>query len=65
LYNNNNNDNNNDNNKSITISSSENFVIADRFSESKRKILWYLKIMQEAGLEELANVMKMSRMGVH
>jgi predicted ArsR family transcriptional regulator len=53
------------NNNSITISSSENFVIADGFSESKRKILWYLKIMQEAGLEELANVMNMSRMGVH
>jgi predicted ArsR family transcriptional regulator len=28
-------------------------------------LLYYLKIMQQAGLEELANVMKVSRMAVH
>jgi predicted ArsR family transcriptional regulator len=39
--------------------------IADGFSESKKKLLYYLKVMQQAGLEELANVMKVSRMAVH
>src|SRR5215831_11005681 len=39
--------------------------IADGFSEPKKKLLYYLKVMQRAGLEELANTMKMSRMGVH
>jgi predicted ArsR family transcriptional regulator len=43
----------------------ENNNIADRFSEPKKKLLYYLKIMQQAGLEELANVMKISRMAVH
>ena len=41
----------------------ENF--ADGFSGPKKKLLYYLKIMQQAGLEELANVMKISRMAVH
>jgi predicted ArsR family transcriptional regulator len=41
----------------------ENF--ADGFSEPKKKLLYYLKIMQKAGLEELAAVMKISRMAVH
>ena len=39
--------------------------ISDKFSEPKKKLLYYLKVMQQAGLEELANVMKISRMGVH
>src|SRR5215208_4319939 len=39
--------------------------IADGFSESKKKLLYYLKVMQQAGLEELSNVMKVSRMAVH
>ena len=39
--------------------------IAHGFSEPKKKLLYYLKVMQQAGLEELANIMKMSRMGVH
>ena len=39
--------------------------IADGFSEPKKKLLYYLKIMQQVGLEELANVMKISRMAVH
>jgi predicted ArsR family transcriptional regulator len=43
----------------------ENNNITDRFSEPKKKLLYYLKIMQQAGLEELANVMKISRMAVH
>jgi predicted ArsR family transcriptional regulator len=43
----------------------ENNNIADRFSEPKKKLLYYLKIMQQAGLEELADVMKISRMAVH
>jgi len=48
---------------SIKIKNLDN--IADEFSEPKKKLLYYLKIMQQAGLEELANIMKMSRMGVH
>src|ERR671911_1498298 len=39
--------------------------ISDGFSEPKKKLLYYLKVMQQAGLEELANVMKVSRMAVH
>jgi predicted ArsR family transcriptional regulator len=39
--------------------------IADGFSGPKKKLLYYLKTMQQAGLEELANVMKISRMAVH
>jgi predicted ArsR family transcriptional regulator len=39
--------------------------IADGFSEPKKKLLYYLKIMQQAELDELAKVMKISRMAVH
>jgi predicted ArsR family transcriptional regulator len=39
--------------------------IADGFSEPKKKLLYYLKIMQQAGLDELAKVMKISRMAVY
>lgn len=39
--------------------------IADGFGESKKKLLYYLKVMQQAGLEELAKTMKISRMAVH
>ncbi len=39
--------------------------ISDGFSEPKKKLLYYIKVMQQAGLEELANVMKISRMAVH
>ena len=39
--------------------------IANEFSEPKKKLLYYLKVMQKAGLEELASVMKISRMAVH
>jgi predicted ArsR family transcriptional regulator len=39
--------------------------IADGLSEPKKKLLYYLKIMQQAGLEELAKIMKISRMAVH
>ena len=39
--------------------------IADGFSEPKKKLLYYLKVMQQAGLEDLAAVMKISRMAVH
>jgi predicted ArsR family transcriptional regulator len=39
--------------------------VSDGFSEPKKKILYYLKVMQQAGLEELAKVMKVSRMAVH
>jgi predicted ArsR family transcriptional regulator len=41
----------------------ENF--ADGFSKPKKKLLYYLKIMQQAGLEELSSAMKISRMAVH
>src|SRR6266513_2347156 len=45
---------------------SKNFEnIADGFSEPKKKLLYYLKIMQHAELKELANVMKVSRMAIH
>ena len=39
--------------------------IADGFSEPKKKLLYYLKVMEQAGLKELANVMKVSRMAIH
>jgi predicted ArsR family transcriptional regulator len=39
--------------------------VPEGFSEPKKKLLYYLKIMQQVGLEELANVMKVSRMAVH
>jgi predicted ArsR family transcriptional regulator len=39
--------------------------LADGFSEPKKKLLYYLKVMQQAGLEELAAVMRVSRMAVH
>ena len=39
--------------------------INDGFNEPKKKLLYYLKVMQQADLEELANAMKISRMGVH
>jgi predicted ArsR family transcriptional regulator len=39
--------------------------VADGFTEPKKKLLYYLKVMQQAELEELANVMKISRMAVH
>jgi predicted ArsR family transcriptional regulator len=40
-------------------------LVAEGFSEPKKKLLYYLKVMQQAGLEELADVMKISRMAVH
>jgi DeoR family suf operon transcriptional repressor len=39
--------------------------VAEGFSEPKKKLLYYLKVMQQAGLGELADVMKISRMAVH
>jgi predicted ArsR family transcriptional regulator len=39
--------------------------IANSISEPKKKLLYYLKVMHQAGLEELAKAMKISRMGVH
>jgi predicted ArsR family transcriptional regulator len=39
--------------------------IADGFSEPKKKLLYYLKVMHQAGLEDLAAAMKISRMAVH
>ena len=44
---------------------SDSLSIADGFSDSKKKILWYIKVMQQAGLEELSKVLKISRMAVH
>ena len=35
---------------------SDSLSIADGFSDSKKKILWYIKVMQQAGLEELSKV---------
>ena len=49
---------------SPTVSPFEN-RIAEGINGQKKKILWYLKVMQQAGLEELANTMKISRMGAH
>jgi len=34
-------------------------------SDPKRKILYFLKVMKQAGLEDLSKVMKISRMAVH
>jgi predicted ArsR family transcriptional regulator len=42
---------------------SENIAVS--FSEPKKKLLYYLKVMQQAGLQELAQAMKVSRMAVH
>ena len=42
-----------------------NFENIEGFSEPKKKLLYYLKVMQQAGLEELAKAMKLSRMAVH
>jgi predicted ArsR family transcriptional regulator len=42
---------------------SENIAVS--FSEPKKKLLYYLKVMQQAGLQELARAMKVSRMAVH
>jgi predicted ArsR family transcriptional regulator len=39
--------------------------IAISLSEPKKKLLYYLKVMQQAGLQELAQAMKVSRMAVH
>ena len=39
--------------------------IADGFSEPKKRLLYYLKVMQQAGLKDLALAMKISRMAVH
>ncbi len=47
-----------------TVSPFEN-TIAEGINGQKKKILWYLNVMQQAGLEELANTMKISRMGAH
>ena len=47
-----------------TVSPFENHI-AEGINGQKKKILWYLKVMQQAGLEELANTMKISRMGAH
>jgi len=40
---------------------------SETFSQSdpKRKILYYLKVMKQAGLNDLSKVMKISRMAVH
>ena len=38
---------------------------ADGFSAPKKKLLYCLKVMRQAGLEDLAEVMKISRMAVH
>lgn len=35
------------------------------FGEPKKRLLYYLKVMQQAGLAELAGRMKISRMAVH
>ena len=39
--------------------------VAPEFSEPKKKLLWHLKTLQEAGLDDLAKRMKISRMAVH
>jgi predicted ArsR family transcriptional regulator len=38
---------------------------APEFSEPKKNLLWHLKVLHEAGLEDLAKRMKISRMAVH
>jgi predicted ArsR family transcriptional regulator len=52
-------------NQPYTTTKSIETNITDGFSEPKKKLLYYLKVMQQAGLEELANVMKVSRMAIH
>lgn len=42
---------------------SENIAVS--FSEPKKMLLYYLKVMQKAELRELAQAMKVSRMAVH
>lgn len=44
-----------------------NMLKSETFSRSdpKRKILYFLKVMKQAGLEDLSKVMKISRMAVH
>jgi predicted ArsR family transcriptional regulator len=39
--------------------------VSESIGEPKKKLLYYLKVMQIAGLSELAEVMGISRMGVH
>jgi predicted ArsR family transcriptional regulator len=39
--------------------------LIENIGEPKKKLLYYLKVMQMAGLAELAEVMAISRMGVH
>ncbi len=38
---------------------------APEFSEPKKKILWHLKVVHQAGLDDLAKRLKISRMAVH
>jgi predicted ArsR family transcriptional regulator len=40
-------------------------AFAPEFTEPKKRILWHLKVLNEAGLDELAKKMKISRMAVH
>src|SRR5712692_4216861 len=47
------------------VETSERGNFAPEFSEPKKKILWHLKAQHEAGLEDLAKRMKISRMAVH
>ncbi|MDQ6722950.1 MAG: ArsR family transcriptional regulator [Thermoproteota archaeon] len=39
--------------------------ISDKYSDPKRQILYFLKIMQQAGLQDLSKAMKISRMAIH
>ena len=39
-------------------------VVSD-YSDPKKKVLYYLKVMQKARLQELAKSMKISKMAVH
>jgi predicted ArsR family transcriptional regulator len=39
--------------------------LTENIGEPKKKLLYYLKVMQMAGLSELAEAMGISRMGVH
>ena len=39
--------------------------IASDYSDPKKKVLYYLKVMQQARLQELAKSMKISKMAVH
>jgi len=38
---------------------------SEKYSDPKRQILYFLKIMQQAGLYDLSKVMKISRMAIH